>query len=577
MLEFSTPRGPRRWARKESAATKKRDARAKVLSLVLGLVFAVLAAEMLLRLTGFVQVTLQRRHNAFTGDGDQITVLCLGESSTALGGRYAYPYQLEELLEEHGEGRQFEVINGGMPGIDSLVIIHNLKANLERYQPDIVTVQMGINDGEKEFIDLSLYESSDEPRLVLRHFKLYRFVRFLARGVALERQIENEKLYFAAEEQEQLDAIDSRGSTRDYLALGRLYRRQGKYEEAEQLLLEALDQHRSPRIYCDLARIYHDMDQPAQEEVYYRAALEEYPEYHRTYRWMRRMLSHQGRNDELEPLLLQFVDHGGTSLAYTELAKFYRGESRKEEAEETYRVALDLDDNPYTPLELGTLLREQGRYPEAEEFIWLSLQRRQTRHGLVELARLQLETGRADEAEETYLEAIATEESTFVRSEFAWDARPHDANEAHVELARLLHQRGEVETARELLAEVAPNNMTFQNFATLVDLVMADVGTLVVLQYPVRSLEPLELMVPAQDGVYFVDNEKSFVDGIARDGFNAYFVDHYAGDFGHTSELGHFLTACNTAQVILEQVYQRDGLVLDCDRGPGAAAVARDD
>ena len=553
---------------KEPVLARQRSLLEKIISLTLGVIVALSAAEAGLRIGGLVYRLGQHQGNEFSGDGDQLTVLCLGESSTALGGSYAYPHQLETLLEEHAEGRQFEVINAGMPGVDSLVILHNLEANLERYQPDIVTVQMGINDGQKAFVDLNLYADRPTSHRLLRHVKLYRMIRYLADGISRQKLREEEERQLAEEERLALADIEDIGSAREYLRLGRLYRRQGKFEEAEKLLKEALVADESPRVYCDLARIYHDTDRPLEEESYYRIALETYPNFHRTYRWMVRLLRHQARNDEVEPLLLEFVAASGSAMAYTELAKCYRGDGRLQEAEQAYRTAMEIEENPYIPRDLGAMLREQGRFAEAEELFWRSLALWPSRHTWVELARLYIETDRPDAAEAAYLDALQTSDDEFERSEYAWDARPHDTYGAHVELARFYKERGQDKEARELLAEIAPNDMTFHSYDVVIDRVMAEVGTLVVIQYPVRSIEPLELMIPEQEGVFFVDNESSFKDGIRANGFNAYFVDHYAGDFGHTSELGHYLVACNTAVVFIEEIFGIGDHSLDCSELP---------
>src|SRR5207249_3899840 len=73
-------------------------------------------------------------------------VLCIGESTTALGGEDSYPSQLERSLNARGKGVSFSVINRGLPAVTTDVIVGHLEENLARYGPDVVVAMMGIND-----------------------------------------------------------------------------------------------------------------------------------------------------------------------------------------------------------------------------------------------------------------------------------------------------------------------------------------------------------------------------------------------------------------------------------------------
>jgi hypothetical protein len=59
--------------------------------------------------------------------GDTVRVLCLGESTTALGGASAYPRLLEQILNERGGGRRFTVVNAGLPGITTDQVVAGLE------------------------------------------------------------------------------------------------------------------------------------------------------------------------------------------------------------------------------------------------------------------------------------------------------------------------------------------------------------------------------------------------------------------------------------------------------------------
>src|SRR5262252_5285752 len=90
----------------------------RVLLVGFGLVVAVLAIEASLRVAGDVWLWARERRNVEAlAPGGTIRVLCLGESTTALGGEASYPRELERVLDRDGGGRSFHVVNAGIPGI----------------------------------------------------------------------------------------------------------------------------------------------------------------------------------------------------------------------------------------------------------------------------------------------------------------------------------------------------------------------------------------------------------------------------------------------------------------------------
>src|SRR5689334_16815399 len=73
-----------------------------------GLGLSIVLLEAGLRTAGMVWLWLRARENAAALDATStIRVLCVGESTTALGGPDAYPRKLEMLLNRQGGGRRF--------------------------------------------------------------------------------------------------------------------------------------------------------------------------------------------------------------------------------------------------------------------------------------------------------------------------------------------------------------------------------------------------------------------------------------------------------------------------------------
>ncbi len=118
----------------------------RILLVGLGLVLAFGLLEVGLRAVGALWLWQRDRWNVAGLEADDtIRVLCIGESTTALGGDGAYPRQLERILA-HGGGRTFRVINAGVPGITTDMVLATLEAQLDRNRPHVVVAMLGIND-----------------------------------------------------------------------------------------------------------------------------------------------------------------------------------------------------------------------------------------------------------------------------------------------------------------------------------------------------------------------------------------------------------------------------------------------
>jgi lysophospholipase L1-like esterase len=77
-----------------------------------------------------------------------VRVLCLGDSCT-FGGLHPYPEILQTILDEHVPGR-FEVLNGGVIGYTSVHGLEWFVGELDRLDPDVVTLYFGWNDMWRE-------------------------------------------------------------------------------------------------------------------------------------------------------------------------------------------------------------------------------------------------------------------------------------------------------------------------------------------------------------------------------------------------------------------------------------------
>jgi lysophospholipase L1-like esterase len=119
----------------------------KLTLVALGLALAFITLEVGLRTAGAVWLWARGRENPSPLADDGATrVLCVGESTTALGGADSYPRQLERILNSWGGGRRFSVVNAGVPGITTDVVLARLPDLIDRYRPHLVVSMMGVND-----------------------------------------------------------------------------------------------------------------------------------------------------------------------------------------------------------------------------------------------------------------------------------------------------------------------------------------------------------------------------------------------------------------------------------------------
>lgn len=116
----------------------------RLVSFGLSVLLVFLVLEAALRLGG---AWFRHRNQVGRGPADGIRILCLGESTTACGGQNSWPAQLQELLDRIDPGRPHVVLNGGIPGSGTTLIVREAQRHLEEFEPHIVVTMMGANDG----------------------------------------------------------------------------------------------------------------------------------------------------------------------------------------------------------------------------------------------------------------------------------------------------------------------------------------------------------------------------------------------------------------------------------------------
>jgi len=484
----------------------------KIILIFFGMVMSLCTLEIGLRIGGRLFLSYQEYINrlAIYKKGT-FRIMCLGESTTA-GGNDSYPFQLETILNEEILNRnlpkvKFSVINKGIVGDNSSTILSQLENNLRLYKPQMVIAMMGINDKHIKY-----YEDISERNTFLfnrlRSFRLLRLIwkdimskqkrEVFCKTAAIENKPEAEKGDIQSglmkgginPRRVNLEEMISKkfrelkpevaDSVSRYLALGLLYKSQGKHLESERQLLNAADL--APPIefiFYELGRCYRNLGRYVQAEKALRKAIDLNPQYNWAYLVLGQCYQRQKKYQQAVEMFKKALEiEPGSDAAYIALGWAYQYQAKYQEAEAVFKKAIELNPNNYEAYGgLTVLYTAAGRSDIAQEY-----------------------SEKANRLSLQYYPAVTVQN--------------------YQKLKKNLDQRG---------------------------------IKLICVQYPLHSIEPLKRIFEGQEGIIFVDNEKIFREAVAKEGFKEYFLDMFAGDFGHCTYRGNRLLAENIARVLLKE------------------------
>ncbi len=170
---------------------RKLSLRQKLILIFFGLIVAVFFGEAIFRIGGLVvgktEVRIyDRKYNNI------YRILCVGDSSTyGIGAsdvnKFSYPRQLQRILDEKVPNKKIDVVNLGIPGINSSQVLNRFRKYLSKYNPDLVIVMIGINDpwNLEESNILKYYNGNTFKRMHLRmelflnRLRLYQFFKLV--------------------------------------------------------------------------------------------------------------------------------------------------------------------------------------------------------------------------------------------------------------------------------------------------------------------------------------------------------------------------------------------------------------
>lgn len=304
-------------------------------------------------------------------------ILCLGESTT----QNQWPILLGDMLNQNDRGLQFKIIDKGRIGTSSMQILSRLEGYLNEYEPDMVVVMMGINDGEWVWTNPTTYEDTGRVRTIMfmKNLRLNKIANYIVEGL-------RNRYGDAALSEEGVDGVISSSMTpargedlkrvlrelNEIVAEGS----QGELNHAVKSCMEKiLTAPFRAESYYDLGNTYFYMKEYDKAEQVYRAGIRIAPQDQQGYIKMGRMYQHKGEYDKAEKAYRQGIRAVPQSTpAYMRLGKMYV---------------------------------EMGEYNKAEKVFRLIVRRTpRDIEGYVELARLYMQMGRRDRAEKMFKEGL---------------------------------------------------------------------------------------------------------------------------------------------------------------------------
>lgn len=532
--------------------------RNKLALIALGIVLSLVILEIGLRLGGFIFLTLQEMNNKVSLDDQQtIRILCLGESTTALGGNAVYPRQLEEILNSRQHDLKFKVINKGIPSITTYHVVTHLDGYLDQYKPQIVTAMMGINDGAN-------YKSSYDKKGSLwpsfwRQSRIYKFFQLLA--IHLDQIRKERKIQEIRTRTKKLQqVIESRPTSNDYTRLAGLYRVLLDWDDEVRALEKAIQidpNNYEAYGYLGLnARRCGDYKKAA---VMFRKAVDHTPDKGdfllQAYTHLAEAYTLSGDYEKAEAVHHEAMEKApGYLNGFYFIGDLYLQQGYCGEAVQYFRKQLEI--NPSSELTYGKdafCLRQLGFSDVAGRLLWEGIKLNPTSAIIhAELASHLIAQEDYAEAEKILEKAMALKKDLY--------------NEIDINLLDFLMTSYEKQGKKKEAAQVRRiiqarndniNFETFQNYQILQDQLLKRNILLVAVQYPMRPIKSLKNMLNGGPNKILVDNEASFKQGVEKNGYDYYFNDRFAGDFGHCTPAGHRLIAENIARAILEYLQNR--------------------
>jgi len=331
--------------------------------ILFGVFLCFLLLEIGLRIAGLAILSIQEyRKRAAVSQKGEYRIMCIGGSTTW----DTYPVQLEEILNRKNAGLRSQVIDKGIPGINSAEILAHLDKNLDKYHPDMVICMTGINDK----VSTIPYEDN----LRVKSIMFLKRLRVCKLSKIFRRSNLNEN---AGSQKSATKKIDDTTADLPSLRVGRLklkyldWMKHGEYKKAEKILKKALEiKPDSSELHIFLGEHYKNAYMPEKAEHTLKKALELYPTNSHSLKLLGDIYCSQGRYNEAEEVLKKSIKFAPTYREpYSGLAICYRKQGKLEELEKLFKKIEALDtNNDYFYGALGTYYTGIRRNKKAENY-----------------------------------------------------------------------------------------------------------------------------------------------------------------------------------------------------------------
>jgi len=510
-----------------------RRAPQKALAVLLGGLLALALLEIALRLGGGAFLLIQEgRNRRGKCEGGVCRVLCLGESTTAMGGDDSWPSQLDRILNARAGGAKYAVMNRGIPGSHSSIIMARVEEDLAECRPHIVVAMMGANDREGAVP----FDGKPSEGGVIERLKTGKLVRLLLYHAARRRITQTSDDIFSAH----LDEVRERLS-------------RGKLKEAEDLLRAAgVTITTKERAFMEHAMYFSTEGEVGKvrrklEPLLGSAPARDDPE-------IRTILSAlRGRGGQADAALMRLTgDALGKEHAWFLLGDLFLLKERPAEGAASFRRATQLGPSLARAFtELGLCLMVQGDLVAAEAALKRSLELQPPDSATIRLLHsplgflvdLYVRERREMDVDQLIRRAMASNPGE--------DRLAGIAARAYRGLGRTALAEQYDRLAAELRRDYY-RPMTMRNYGRLQELLQERGVRLVCVQYPTWSVEPLKRLFPSTRGIVFVDNEEVFREALAREPYEALFTDRIYLDFGHATARGNRILAERVAEALLQ-------------------------
>ncbi len=512
------------------------------------LVLTIGLLEIGLRCGGWLFLAVQERANRQNvSQGKEYRILCVGESTTALGGDNAYPRQLERILNSRQKRINFKVINKGVPATTTDQILARVENYFSEYHPQMVVAMMGINDPQnprswtwrdKFSRHSKVFKLLD---MIIRHWQaknqkggqdyldkqIAKIESQAAKHLASRSEFELVKanLYRGANRPQQEKAAITKALSLDnqnsdaWFLLGIYYERQAESRQALTAFQKAYTYSpglQKVQILERMAQCYILLNEYESAAKIYREILDEFPAHPDANGALGGIFVEQKNYSEaVKYFVRQLAINPQSADIYGQLAFCYRRLGQPQMVEKIFNQGLKaraVDEKVF--YEWGALLLEEKKYFQAQKAFEESLRR-----------------------------------------------NPDDFHGANVKIYEQLLQCYEAQQNADQVAKIRKiiqkkinqyNSQTQENYRKLIQIAGKHRVPILAVQYPHRPVDPLREMLASQSGVVFVDNQKVFTDALAVYPYDEIFSDRFAGDFGHCTSHGNALLAGNVADHILK-------------------------